>query len=533
MPSKTAVGHERTDLRPQGCTDPALLEALATPATYGERLPVVVHETHASWVFVAGEHAYKIKKPVALGFLDYSTLARRHAACLEEVRVNQDLAADIYLGVRAIVKSAEGFCLAGEGAANAVEYAVEMRRFDERDTMAGLIAAGALTLAHIQEVARCLASFHRSASPVPGGGPSQVLESWRTNLRELEGLEHPDRWQVDVIDQFGAAFVRAHTQEIEQRARDRQVREGHGDLRCEHVLVSGVVRVVDRIEFDPALRRADVACDLAFLTMDLEARGQRRAAQELINAYGHAGASPGSEALRSFYAAHRALVRAKVTLIDAAEHTADARRTRLEDATRLWALAEELCWRARRPLVIVVCGPAGSGKSTLAGELARRSQLAVVSSDATRKRHAGLRETDRAGPEHYTSEFTHATYDLLSRSALGHLRSEGGVIVDATCRTKGQRAQLMARLGRHAATRVVVHCQVTLETALARAAQRMQSSQRRSDATPRIVAEQFRSFEPVDELPSGSVLALDAEQTLDVQVAEVTRAVDERLGWAR
>jgi uncharacterized protein len=130
------IDHPR-DLSQKGRTDPALLEAFTAPAMHGGSLPVVVHETHASWVFVAGERAYKIKKPVALGFLDYSTLSRRHAACREEVRVNQDLAPGIYLRVRAIVSTPHGFSLAAEGTPNAVEYAVEMQSFDEADTMEG------------------------------------------------------------------------------------------------------------------------------------------------------------------------------------------------------------------------------------------------------------------------------------------------------------------------------------------------------------------------------------------------------------
>src|ERR1039457_2959345 len=145
MPCQIAADR-RDDLRPGGSTDPALLEALATPATYGQDLPVVVHETHASWVFVAGERAYKIKKPVALGFLDYSTLERRRNACVEEVRVNQELAPGIYLGIRAIVRTKAGFAFApNDQAPDTVEYAVEMRSFDEADTLAGLIASQALT----------------------------------------------------------------------------------------------------------------------------------------------------------------------------------------------------------------------------------------------------------------------------------------------------------------------------------------------------------------------------------------------------
>jgi aminoglycoside phosphotransferase family enzyme/predicted kinase len=514
-----------------GCTDPALLEALAAPAMYrGHPQQVVVHDTHASWVFVAGDHAYKIKKPVALGFLDYSTLSRRHAACLEEVRINQELAPGIYLGVRAILKTSDGFRFAVEDTPGAIEYAVEMQSFNEADTMEGMIVAGTLTPAHIQDIARRLASFHGSAPRVAGGGPSQVLQAWQTNIQELGRLKHPaGRWDMGVAEHFGEAFVNAHAEEIEQRAGDGQVRDGHGDLRCEHVLVRGDVRVVDRIEFDPALRCTDVAAEVAFLTMDLEAHGQTWAARELVSAYVQAGGSPGSETLRSFYAAHRALVRVKVALIAATARDGPARQGQVAAAETLWTLAERLCWQARRPVVIVVCGPAASGKSTLAAELARRSHLPVVSSDVLRKRHAGLAITERAGPEHYTRQFTHRTYGRLGDEALRHLRAGDGVIVDATCRTQSQRKLLLSRLQECGVTRLVVLCQVRLETALARAAQRMQRPERVSDATPQIVAEQFRSFQPLDELPSGSVLELNTEQTIDVQVAEVTRAIDERL----
>jgi aminoglycoside phosphotransferase family enzyme/predicted kinase len=523
MPTSSAA---QLDPSREQCTDPALLDALTAPAMYEGSLPVLVHETHASWVFVAGERAYKIKKPVALGFLDYSTLSRRHAACHEEVRVNQELAPGIYLGVRALVRTPHGFRFAAEGTPNAVEYAVEMQSFSEADTMEGMIAAGALTPSDIQDIARRLAGFHRSAPAVAGGGPSQVLETWRANMQELGRLEHPGPWHMDTMSRFGEAFVNSHVKEIEQRKRDGHVRDGHGDLRCEHVLVRPAVRVVDRIEFDPALRRTDIACDLAFLAMDLEAHGQRWAARELVSAYLQAGGSAGGEALRSFYAAHRALVRGKVTLIDAAEHEPNVRGARIECAQRLWTLAERLCWRARRPLAIVVCGPAASGKSTLTAELSRRAQLPVVSSDVVRKRLAHLAPFEPGGAEHYSAGFTRATYEQLGRNALLALHRNDGVIVDATCRSRGDRALLMGRLQRTGTTCLVVRCEVSLELAVARAARRMHDPQRVSDATPQIAAEQFRAFEELDERSEGSVLRLDATQALDAQVAAVAHAVD-------
>jgi hypothetical protein len=487
-----------------------------------------VHETHASWVFVAGDRAYKIKKPVALGFLDYSSLALRRSACCEEVRVNQELAPGIYLGVRAIIRTPHGLCFAAENTPGAVEYAVEMQSFREGDTFAGLIAAGALTRAHVAAAARLLADFHSSAAVVADWGPDSVLAVWRRNVGELQGMGHPAGWRLDVLAAFGEAFVKRHALDLRRRALLGLARDGHGDLRCEHVLAGPTVRVVDRIEFDPQLRRTDVACDLAFLAMDLEAHGQRWAARELLGAYRHAGISPGGEALRSFYAAHWALVRAKVALIAAAEHDGETDAEQLRAAQQLWSLSERLCWRARAPLAIVICGPAASGKSTLAGELSRRSEMPVVSSDAVRKRLARLDEHEPARAEHYSARFTRATYEQLGRDALLALRRTDGVIVDATCRARGDRVLLLDRLRRVGMTRLIVRCEVPLGLALERAARRLHDPQRISDATPQIAEEQFHAFEELDELSDNSVLRLDTDQALDAQVAEVTRAVDRR-----
>jgi aminoglycoside phosphotransferase family enzyme/predicted kinase len=513
-----------------GSTDPALLLTLADPATYGGA-PVVVHETHASWVFVAGERAYKIKKPVALGFLDYSTLERRRSACAEEVRVNQDLAPGIYLGVRAIVRTKAGFAFApNDHAPEAVEYAVEMRSFDEADTLAGLIASQALTPEHLKAVAGRVAAFHRLAPTVAGGDAGEVLGVWQRNLLDLrQASQALEEFPVHLAGRFAEMFVRLHEAEIERRRAAGLVRDVHGDLRCEHVLLTPDVRVVDRIEFDASLRHTDIACDLAFLTMDLEAHDQRWAAETVACAYRDTGMDAGSDALLSFYCAHRALIRATVDLVGASEHDGERRAALLTKARSKLALAERLCWRARAPLAIVVCGPAGSGKSTLAAELSKRSGFAVLSSDAIRKSEAGLHATDRAAPEHYSHGVTHHTYELLASQAHELISHGSGVIVDATCRSRVERSTLLGRLARTGAPRLVVRCEVPLEVALARAARREHDPARVSDAGPQIVAEQYHSFQQLEELAPEGVLGLDTRRPLRTQVVEVTSVIDRLL----
>ncbi len=506
-----------------------LRAALLQAAGVGPDAPVSVHETHASWVLVAGERAYKVKKPVALVFLDYSTLARRRAACREEVDVNQALAPEIYLGVRALVRDDGGLHLAVEHAPGAVEYVVEMRAFDERDTLAALIDAGRLVREDVEQTARAIAEFHRDAEVDRAWGPERVRERWRRNLAELAEVPPPRAWRLDVMGGFAEAFVRRRAGELSARAAAGLARDGHGDLRCEHVLVHPL-RIVDRIEFDPRLRRADVACDVAFLAMDLEALDRGWAVQALYDAYARSGLDVGGQALRDFYAAHWAVVRAKVALIAAGERVGERREEQLRVAAAMWRLAERLCWRARRPLAIVVCGPAANGKSVLAAALAARARAPVVSSDEVRKRLAGVDPSQRAGAEHYRAAFTRATYERLAADAAGELEHEGRVIVDATCRARREREPLLATLRAAGARTLLVRCQVPLALALERAARRLEQPGHLSDATPAIVERHYREFEEPCAEEADALLVLDTSAPAEQQLAAIAAAADSALG---
>ena len=267
---------DRLNLRP----GPA--RTLADASTY-DGAPVAVHETHSSWVFVSGDSAFKLKKPLDLGFLDYSTLARRHSACAEEVRVNRELAPGIYRGVRAIVKTDTGFAFAPEKAPGSVDYVVEMRRFREADTIAGLIAsAGSRAPTSTQSRVAWLA-FTAMHLSWPGARGRRWVRGRRTSWSSRRRLA--PRGPVNV-----AAGFAEHSSGTRRRDRAAQaaglIRDGHGDLRCEHVLAVPNVRIVDRIEFDPSLRHSDIACDLAFLAMDLEALGGAGPRRSSCSAYG-------------------------------------------------------------------------------------------------------------------------------------------------------------------------------------------------------------------------------------------------------
>ena len=452
-----------------------------------------LRETHCSWIVLSADRALKFKKPVRFPFLDYGTQEARRHACNEEVRLNRLLAPEIYLGVR----SFDG------------EPAVEMRRYDEHATLAGLARSGRLRAVHIDAVAARIADFHRHAHRSPSSTePGRWQLRAATDLTELEAAGGPPAEQRS---RFLATAVARHGAVLEGRRRRGLVRDGHGDLRAEHVLDTSPITIVDRVEFDWALRCTDVADDLSFLAMDLEALGARWAADLLIEAYAAAGGDPAPPPLAALFAWRRAIVRAKVALL----------AERPLDAARLLDLADRLAWRARGPLTIAVIGPPASGKSTLAQALSRRLELPVVSSDVVRKQLHGLAPADRGPEEIYTERATAETYRAVIAHARAREAPDAGVIVDATFSMPHHRAELASAL------RGPIHwiaCEAPEVVLAARAARRSEGGFSTSDAGPAVAVEMAHGFAPVDALEG--VLELDTMPPLDVQVAAVAAWLD-------
>ncbi len=499
----------------------------ALARTTGAR--VAVRETHISWVFLAGDRAFKLKKPLVLPFLDYGSVGRRRRMCGEEVRLNRRLAPEVYLGVSAVIETPDGLALAAETDPRAVDYIVEMRRYDERRTLAALLHSGELALADADAVGRRLAAFHEGCRPARGalGGARGVLAETSRNVEELLGVAKREAEQRDAreLGRFLAAFAEAHRSDLDERHRRSLTREGHGDLRAEHVVMGPELQIVDCVEFDERLRTLDVADDLAFLLMDLTARGGGRFAERVKESYRRAGGDCGDDALVNFFAVHRALVRAKVLLVRAAQQPeGGSDHGHLSAQARdLIRLARLLAWRARLPLAIAVCGPPASGKSMLAAVLSEESGLAPISSDLVRKGLAGVAPTAAAGAQHYREEFSVATYHELGRRAAREVSAHGGAIIDATFRRRGHRDAFVAAFGT-AAPIVFVQCDAPADVLLARARARRRDPRAVSDADEAVVARERERWEDLDEIEP-------AARTIVASDRPVTGVRGEVLAW--
>lgn len=492
--------------------------------------PVEVRETHISVVFLASGRAFKLKKPIVLPFLDYGTPATRRTMCEEEVRLNRRLAPDIYLGVRGVT-SDPALTTADDPAA--IDYVVEMRRYDENSTLATTLARGELRLPQITQLARRLAQFHVGCTPRTATGARWIELEVMSNLQELLELAelHAERERIQALAHFVAAFASAHERTFDARAQAGLVRECHGDLRAEHVVFEPQgVSVVDCVEFDPALRTLDVADDLAFLVMDLTALGGERFAAGLLEDYRAAGGNTGSDALVAFFAVHRALVRAKVLLVRAGQHpTGSAEHGHAEAQARdLIGLAERFAWRARLPLVIVVCGVPASGKSTIAAALSELAGLPRLSSDLVRKQHAGVAPTVRAPAPVYSDAVSHATYAELGRQARHAVTDRGGAIVDATFRRRADRGAFVDAFDAAAAV-LFVECVAPADVLRRRALARERDPHRVSDASLEVVLREARRWEPLDEVAAERHLLVRSDRSTGQIVEDMTDLLDRRL----
>jgi aminoglycoside phosphotransferase family enzyme/predicted kinase len=501
----------------------AVIQALSQPSSWPGAPHVEVRQTHASVVFLVGQRVYKLKRPVDLGFLDYSTLERRHRSCLDEVRLNTPRAPGVYLGVVPIVRTGAGFGVGAEG--EIVEYAVEMVRLPDEACLLHRLEKGQVTVAEMVRLGCVLAELHQAAARGP--------EMARYATREVVARLALDNLEQSAPEVGLTVHPRVHARLrqlllrelervgplLEQRARSGVPCDTHGDLRLDHVyFLPDRVVLVDCIEFSEALRYADPVSDLAFLTMDLRVRGEHFLAERLVATWQLATGDVRGVELLPWYESYRSAVRAKVAGILLRDLPAGPEReAALLRARRHWLLA--LCLLeepAQRPCLVGIGGLPGTGKTTLALALAKDRGFVVIRSDVVRK--------ERSGQPAYTEQAKDAVYTECLERATQLVLEGRQVIVDASFGRTRWRQMLLDRARELGVPAELLRCEVARETALSRLSSRQGDA---SDADPAVYERAVREWQGQDEAMSpvptdGPGASERAEGLLDDMLARMS-----------
>jgi len=497
---------------------------LADPVTHGGSAVTRI-DTHAASVFLSGDRALKVKHAVRFPFLDYSTLERRRRACAAELEVNRPLAPQIYLGVVPITREADGR-LALAGAGTPVEWVVEMRRFDETQTLDHLADRGQIDAALADRLGRAVAAAHTQA-------PAVDVEPWLVALasfldqnaaawRERPDLFAPD--QAALLDQRSRAALAGISPLLRVRGATGLVRRGHGDLHLGNIVrIDGEPVLFDAIEFDPNIAAGDVLYDLAFLLMDLIERGLKPAANVVLNRYlAETRRTEDLDALAAlpFFLSLRAAIRAKVTAARLDHAAKDARAEIAESARAYFRLACRII-APPPPILVAIGGLSGTGKSVqargLAPDLAPDPGAVILRSDVERKALFGKHETATLPAEAYGDEATAQVYAALAGKARRVLAAGHAAIADAVFARPEERAAIAAAARRCGVGFRGLFLTADLATRVARVGARTGDA---SDADAEI-ARQQESY----ELGSVEWTKIDASGTPDATLARIKGAL--------
>jgi aminoglycoside phosphotransferase family enzyme/predicted kinase len=498
---------------------PALIDALLAPQIYPHPVArVELVETHISWVFLAGERVYKVKKPIDLGFLDFTSLARRRFFCAEEVRLNRRLAADTYLGVAELKGSARRPRFGGSG--RTFEVAVVMRRLPADLMLDGLIRDDRASPEIIDDLAALLARFHADAETGGEiddlGGSAAVRRNWEENFAQTASLG------PELLPAESLVILRNYVQEFLAREQGRfaarvaagHSRDGHGDLQAQHVCCTRPIQIFDCIEFNHRFRFGDTAGEIAFLAMDLDRLGRHDLAIRFLNAYLEESGDYEAVPLLDFYRAYRAFVRGKVLSFQV-----EARPELRSSVRALFALAAGYARRGRRPgRLVITSGVMGVGKSTVARAAAAVLGAIIIRTDAIRKRLGGrplqTRRAEAFGEGLYSPAMSQRTYAEALRLA-GELIAAGwAVVVDGSFAAAEERARAQALAAKLGVPLTALWCQAPDDVIAARLRARADGAGDVSEGRPELLATHRAAF----EAPGEEAIAIHTTQPLAPQL---------------
>lgn len=505
-----------------------LVEALSRPTAFDHGTESIeLIETHISWLILAGPFAYKIKKPLTLGFLDFNTLELRKFFCEEEIRLNKPSAPDIYMDVVAITDGPHPR-FGGDG--EPVEYAVRMHRFAEHLRLDRQLDSARLTAADMQELGQAIASHHATCRTLGPDERDHQLRMTREfiweNFQWLDGLIEDELLKL-LRDWTQAAFDR-NDELLGQRFDTGFVRECHGDLHLANLVrMPGGIRAFDCIEFNADLRNSDVVCDVAFLVMDLVARERHDLAARFLNRYLERTGDYAGMALLDLYFVYRCLVRAKVAAISRRESPdPDDRQRQFDEVMRYCTMAKRQA-RKPQPLLIIMHGLSGSGKTWLSDALMAAMPAIRIRSDIERKRLFGFAETATSGSQWgkglYSQEADDAVYGSLCEAGEIILRADHSVILDAAFLASAERLRairIARRVGRPA---VIVDVRAPETVMRERVAARTRDGKDASEADTSVIVRQRAEQEPIGN--DEDVPVIVCENANGVDVADIVRRI--------
>jgi hypothetical protein len=533
---KRRDSHEYNDARAL----PAIVKAMLRPAFYPEPPEKVeLVQTHISYVFLAGGFVYKLKKPARFSFIDCADVRQRRHLCVEEIRLNRRLAPDVYLGIYPVIWDGADFVLDEKSNhhRDAADYVVKMRRLPDNCMLDRMVARHEADRATMTSLASIVVDFYRSTSSAQAWRYAAASRLWQLVMGELLEVEKLvgatiTAGQFRTIEDYCGGYIASHWRMLNARAETGRVREGHGDLRAEHICIeNGKISIFDCVEFSERLRTCDLASESAFLAMDLDRLDAHALADQFVDAVAEAAQDEDLALLMPFYKCYRAVIRGLVETLRSGEEEIDPaqRASATALAQRYFSLAQSYAIDAA-PALVVVCGLSGTGKSTIARALQNRFGFPIVNSDRTRKKLSAVAVERHAVDAYkagiYADAITESTYTAMLADAEQQLRAANGVILDATFQDRAHRKAALDLGNRSKVPILFLECRAEDAEIRRRLTERQKTGNNPSDATVEVYLRQREDFAELAEIPPPNHLMVDTTLPIDVIVSTSKTAME-------
>jgi aminoglycoside phosphotransferase family enzyme/predicted kinase len=500
---------------------PPIVTAMLDSSFYPEHPKQIEFiETHISYIFIAGNFVYKVKKAVRFDFLDFTSLEKRKFYCEEELRLNRRLAPNTYLDVIEISKDAKGKIILGHGH-EIMDYAVKMKKLPEDKMLKNLLAAGMVNEQTMDKIAETIASFHRHAETGKHITDQENMDNIRRNCEEnfretmnAMNITIPD-YQYHFIKDFTQKTLTEKEDLFGKRIREQKIRECHGDLHLDHICVADEIIIFDCIEFNERFRYGDVAEDVAFLTMDLDFNGYPQWSEKFTQAYIRYSGDIDLLQLLNFYRCYYAYVRGKVISLRFSQNQI-AGKKRDEDvklARQYFQLAYRYATRLEKPALILISGLMGSGKSYQAKILAESLGTEILRTDVLRKEIFNIPPTQHRnepfGEGIYSTENSQIVYEKIFQLSEKLIRQNKAVIIDASFKKREQRIKAMQLAANLGVRFYILECTCPENIIYQRLKKRALKDNSVSDGRWDLFQAQKDDFEPINEIPPEHYLKID------------------------